>query len=296
VNTKGVSIIIPNYNGRELLGKNIPYVVKAQQNSKNKISEIIVVDDASKDDSVNFLRKSYSQINIIKHKVNRGFPTSVNTGARMAKGEFLALLNTDVIPSRDFLVNILPLFKDEKVFAVSLHERGYGYSIGKFENGFVVHEPGEESEETHETFWVNGGSGIFRREFWMKLGGFDDKLFSPFYWEDTDISYRARKRGYKLLWEPKSNVVHEHESTTGKISKRYREKIQERNQLIFIWKNLTSKYLFRKHIIGLMRHILKHPGYLIIVLMTLSKLGVISKARKKEKRESKVSDEAIFAK
>ena len=296
MNNKGVSIIIPNYNGRNLLEKNIPYIIEARNNTKNNIIEIIVVDDASKDDSVNFLKKYSSEINIIKHKINRGFSTSVNTGARMAKGEFLALINTDVTPSSDFLVNTLPLFRDEDVFAVSLHEKGYGYAKGKFENGFVVHEPGEESEVVNETFWVNGGSGIFRREYWMKLGGFDDKLYSPFYWEDMDISYRARKRGYRLLWEPKSNVVHEHESTTGKISKRYRERIQERNQLVFIWKNLTSRYLFRKHVVGLTRRILKHPGYLIIVLMTLSKLGMISKARKKEKRESKVSDEAIFAK
>jgi GT2 family glycosyltransferase len=296
MNKKGVSIIIPNYNGRNLLEKNIPFIIEARKNTNNNISEIIVVDDASEDDSITFLKKYTSEVNIIKHKINRGFPTTVNTGARMAKGEFLALINTDVTPSSDFLVNTLPLFRDKEVFAVSLHEKGYGYSVGKFENGFVVHEPGEESEETHETFWVNGGSGIFRREVWMKLGGFDDNLFSPFYWEDMDISYRARKRGYKLLWEPKSNVVHEHESTTRMISKRYREKIQERNQLIFIWKNLTSKYLFRKHIVGLTRRILKHPGYLIIVLISLSKFGIILKARNKEKRESKVSDEAIFAK
>src|SRR4030043_2127356 len=133
MNNKGVSIIIPNYNGRHLLEKNIPSILEARKNTNNNILEIIVIDDASKDDSVSYLRKYSSEINIIKHKINRGFPATVNTGARTAKGELLVLLNTDVTPSDDFLINTLPLFGNRDVFAVSLHEKGYGYAKGKFE-------------------------------------------------------------------------------------------------------------------------------------------------------------------
>jgi GT2 family glycosyltransferase len=123
----------------------------------------------------------------------------------------------------------------------------------------------------------------------------DEKLFSPFYWEDVDLSYRALKRGFRLLWEPKAKVIHHHESTIGKISRKYRQRIQERNQLIFIWKNLTSPILFRKHVLGVFRRVSLHPGYLIIVLMALRKIKGVVKVRKREKKESKVSDEAIFA-
>jgi GT2 family glycosyltransferase len=292
---KTVSVIIPNFNGEELLRANLPRVLTAAENKKNRIVETIVVDDASMDKSVAILKKQFPQVRLIKHKVNRGFSAAVNIGARSAKGSFLALLNTDVIPSNNFLEPVLPHFDKEDVFAVSLHEKNYGWARGFFKKGFVVHEPGLASKKTRETFWVNGGSGVFRRSFWMKLQGMDEKLLSPFYWEDTDLSYRAQKRGWKVLWEPKAKVVHWHASTISKFPKRFREKIQERNQLIFIWKNITSPILFRKHIVGLLARVSRHPGYLRIVIMALMKIRIIKKARKKEKKESKVSDEAIFA-
>ena len=212
----------------------------------------------------------------------------------MAKGALLAILNSDVVPTKDFLVSSIPLFSDERVFAVSLHEKGYGYAIGKFEDGFVTHKPAGERSGIHKTFWASGGSAVFRRSSWIKLGGFDEKLYSPYYWEDIDISYRARKRGYKILWNSNSCVTHEHEATIGKTSKGKRVKIQERNQLIFIWKNLTSKFLFRKHLMGLGKRLLRHPGYFIIFFMAFSKIRAIKRARNKELKESKISDEAIF--
>jgi GT2 family glycosyltransferase len=290
-----VSIIIPNYNGEGLLRKNLPRVIAAKKNLRNKIKEIIVVDDASKDKSVHVLKKEFPEVRTIKHRVNRGFSASVNTGARSSKGELLALLNTDVFPEKDFLKSVHPHFKSRYTFGVSLHEVGRGGAKGRFKNGFIVHEPSKEGNEAEETFWVSGGSGVFRRTIWMELGGLDERLFSPFYWEDVDISYRALKRGYKLFWEPRALVHHQPESTIKKTSKRFRERIQERNQLIFIWKNLTSPNLFKKHIAGLTKRTARHPGYLIIMLMAFTKIRLVLKKRKKEKRECKVSDEAIFA-
>ena len=291
-----VSVVIPNYNGAELLEKNLSHVIKAFKNKKNKIIEIIVVDDASSDGSVDFLKKSFPEIKIIIHKKNRGFSSTVNTGARMSKGNLIALLNTDVIPKEDFLVSALNHFENEKVFAVSFREKGYSWAKGYFSEGFINHEQGKISKNTRETFWVNGGSGIFKRSAWMKLGGMDEKLLNPFYWEDIDLSYRAAKRGWLLLWEPKAKVLHEHESTMSKIPQGYKRRIQERNQLIVIWKNITSPQLFRKHIEGLSKRISKHPGYTRIVIAALIKIKGILRARKKELKEGRVSDEAIFAK
>ncbi len=290
-----VSIIIPNYSTKDLLEKNLPKVLVAKKNVKNNILEIIVVDDASVDESFNLLKENFPEVKVIKHKVNRGFSSSVNTGARSSKGDLLVLLNTDVIPEEDFLVSVIPMFKDDKVFAVSFNEKDFSWAKGKFEDGFIGHEPGRKTKEVHDTFWVSGGSGIFRRDYWMKLGGMDEKLLSPFYWEDLDLCYRALKRGYKLLWDPDSKVLHKHESTIGKLSKKYVQRIRERNQLIFIWKNLTSPILFKRHIVELFKRMIKHPGYIRIVLMALGRMRFILKARRKEKRECKVSDEAIFS-
>jgi GT2 family glycosyltransferase len=290
-----VSIIIPNYNGEKLLEKNLPAVLKAKEYKANNILEIIVVDDASPDGSVDLLKKKFPEVKVVKHKKNRGFSSSVNTGARTSKGDLLVLLNSDVIPERDFLVSVLPLFKDDGVFAISFSEKDYSWAKGEFKNGFVEHEAGVMTKKVHDTFWVSGGSGAFRRDYWMSLGGMDEKLFSPFYWEDLDLGYRALKRGYKLLWAPEARVLHKHESTIGLLPKKYVDRIRERNQLIFIWKNITSPILIRKHIVGLLKRVIRHPGYIRIVIMALSKIRQILRARKKENKACKVSDEAIFA-
>jgi GT2 family glycosyltransferase len=290
-----VSVVIPNYNGEGLLGKNLPKVIEAKANPANHIIEIIIVDDASFDGSVAFLKKNFPEVKLIKHKVNRGFSSAVNTGVRMAKGDLIVLLNTDVIPEKDFLVATLPHFNDKNVFAVSLHEKGYFWAKAGFVNGFLSHSIGGETDKPHITFWVSGGSGVFRRCQWIELGGMDEKLLSPFYWEDIDLSYRAAKRGLSIIWEPGSIVVHNHESTMSKLSKKYVQRIRERNELLFTWKNITSNNLIRKHVANLFLRVLRHPGYLRIVLMALGRIGIATQKRKKEIKESKISDEAIFA-
>ncbi|EKE12508.1 MAG: glycosyl transferase family protein [uncultured bacterium] len=289
-----VSVVIPNFNGEEILEKNLPLLIQARENPANNIVEIIVVDDGSKDGSVKFLNKNFPEIKVIKHKINRGFSAAVNTGVRMSKGNLVVLMNTDVIPSADFLKPVFKHFENQKVFAVSLHEEGFGWANAKFSGGFIELGMGAESKESHISFYVSGGSGVFRRDYFMKLNGMDEKLFSPFYWEDIDLCYRAEKRGFVNIWEPEGKVVHKHESTISKFPKSYVGRIRERNQLLLIWKNIHSPKLIRNHISGVFRRLLKHPGYVRVILMALSRLGTVLKERKKEIRLSKVSDEAVF--
>lgn len=288
-----ISVVIPNYNGIELLQKNLREVITS---SSGTDTEFIIVDDASIDGSVNFVKKNFSSVRVIKHSKNKGFSGAVNTGIKASHGNLIVLLNTDVIPEKDYLTHALTHFKDRDVFAVSFHEKGYGSAKGKFENGFIVHEPMGETDLAKETFWVSGGSGIFRKEVLMELGMFDEKLLSPFYWEDVDIGYRAMKRGYKLIWEPNSHVLHKHESTISKISKSKRNLILQRNQLLFIWKNLTSKILFKKHVRGLIARIVKHPGYIKVFIAAIIKINKLKTLRNKEIKETTVSDETIFLK
>jgi GT2 family glycosyltransferase len=290
-----ISIIIPNLNGEELLRKNLPYILKAKENTENQIYEVVVVDDGSKDKSVDLLKNSFPWVKIIKHKINRGFSATVNMGVRMAKGDLVVLLNNDILPEEDFLVSTIGHFTDSKLFGVSLHEKDYSWAKAAFRNGYLAHEPGKETEDAHISFWVSGGSGVFRRSQWIALGGMDEKLFTPFYWEDIDLCYRAAKRGLMLLWEPKAMVTHKHESTIGTLKKSYVQKIQERNELFFLWKNITSQNMIRKHVGGLFLRLLKHPGYIRIVVMALFKLKTILGKRRQERKESKVSDEIIFS-
>jgi len=294
-----VSIIIPSWNGQFLLEKHLPKVLKAKANKENNILEIVIVDDHSTDETVKYLKKHFKdKVRLIKHSKNRGFSSTVNTGVRMAKGDLVCLLNQDVSPSENFLAKALSHFKDDLVFAVTLHEKGCGPAVGVFENGYIEHKNAKEANSAQDSFWASGGSAVFRRSIWMKLKGFNETLFSPFYWEDVDLAYRAQKRGFKILWEPDSLVSHQHESTINpsNFRARYLNIIKERNQLLLIWKNITSPRLTRKHVASMLKRALHNPGYFIVIFAALRKLFVVRKLRLIEKKESKVSDEAIFAK
>lgn len=251
-----LSVIIPNYNGEELLKKNLPKVFDAISLYKNGTVEIVIVDDCSTDDSVNVLsnllpklKSAFSdiKIKIIKNEKNVGFSSNINNGVKNANGDILILLNTDVIPKKDFLDPLLRHFSDKNVFAVGCMDESMengkiilrGRGIGAWKRGFFVHARGEVDQAN--TLWVNGGSGAFRKSMWERLGGFNE-LYSPFYWEDIDLSYRALKCGYKIMFEPKSIVIHEHEK--GAIKKKFSsmqiKSISYKNQFIFIWKNTTD--------------------------------------------------------
>jgi len=292
--TKQVSIIIPNFNGIELLKKYFPAVIDTWNEPKNQIEEIIIIDNGSTDGSVDYLENTFPQVKILKNKKNLGFSKAINAGASVAKGEFLCLLNTDVKPEKDFLVNILPLFRDNQAFAISLNEKNFAPSSGFFEKGFILHKPIKTTVEC-STFWVSGGSGVFRKKTWDLLGGFDEINFSPYYWEDIDLSYRAMKAGYRLLWSPDGVVYHEHESTAKKVPAWYRTYIQERNYLLFHWKNLTSTRLLSKHLTALTKKIISHPGFIRPFLGAVVKLPTLIEKRRKSEKLEKVSDEAIFA-
>ena len=290
-----VSVVMPSLNGEQLLAKNLPTLLAEGKNPKNKIKEVIIVDDGSWDGSVKLLSSTFPEVKLIKHKINRGFSASVNTGVRAAKGDLILLINTDVLPKDNFLAPVFKHFEDDGVFAVSLHEKGFGSARGSFANGYIELAMEQETKTAHPSFYVSGGSGVFRRKIWVELGGMDEKLLSPFYWEDIDLCYRAAKRGYINFWEPEGEVLHKHESTISKFPKSYVQRIRERNQLLVIWKNIGSPALIRKHIVGLFSRLLRHPGYIRIVLMALTKLGQAIRARRRELKESKISDETVFS-
>lgn len=280
--------IIPNWQGRALLEKNLPSVLRVG------FDQVIVVDDASTDDSVEFLQKNFPIVQIVRHKENKGFASTVNDGVSASTADIVFLLNTDVVPNANIIKPTLLHFSDPQVFGVSLGEVGYSYAIPRVKNGFVGHTPGPKSEKPHNTFWISGGSGAFRREMWQKLGGLDE-MFNPFYWEDLDLSFRALKRGWKLIWEPKAKVEHKHESTinTKHFSKKYMDYIKERNQLLFHWKNMEFWWLLTKHLPGLLMR-LTHPGYAVPVVLALLKLPQVIVRRIQDKKEEKVSNEDIF--
>ncbi|HUQ85036.1 MAG TPA: glycosyltransferase family 2 protein [Candidatus Limnocylindrales bacterium] len=306
-----LSIIIPNYNGEKLLQKNLPLVLEAVNTYKRGRVEIVIPDDPSTDNSRNVIKKfiegnKYRNITILTinndRKKEAGFSKNVNRGVGIATGDILILLNSDVYPNKDFLEPLLNGFEDERVFAIGCldesHENGKkvlrGRGTGSFKRGFLAHRAGEIDQKT--TFWVSGGSGAFRRKIWEKLGGFDP-LYDPFYWEDIDMSYRAQKSGYKVLFDSRSVVTHEHEKGTVKemFDEQFVKKISYRNQFIFVWKNITDSKLLIEHVLWLPYHFLKAilsgdwpflKGFILAILI----IDKISKSRQSAEKFFIISD------
>ena len=254
-----ISVIIPNYNGEKLLKKNLPQVIKNCPDA-----EIIVVDDASKDRSASLIKKNFKSIKLIEQKSNQGFARSVNAGVKTAKGNLVLLLNSDVTPTDGFLEKAIVHFENSDVFSVGMadrsHEQGKivikGKGGGKFTKGFLNHFAAKI--ERGESLWTSGGSSLIDREKFEELGGFDE-VYAPFYWEDIDICWRARKKGYICIFEPESTVDHYHEE--GAINKTYNDSfiksVSYKNQFIFVWKNISNYEYIMEHILFLPYHFLK---------------------------------------
>lgn len=245
-----ISIVIPNWNGLYLLQKHLKHSIDASDGC-----EIIVSDDCSTDGSVDYLQKNFPQVIVVSSKNRQGFAGNVNAGVARSTGEIVILLNTDVEPEKGFLQPLLSHFDDPDVFAVGCLEKSWengktvlrGRGIASWQKGFYVHTRGEVNR--NDTAWVSGGSGAFRKSMWNTLGGMDT-LYNPFYWEDIDLSYRARKAGWKTMFESKSRVSHYHEE--GKIKREFSpndvKRIVYRNQFIFIWKNVTDMRILLSHL------------------------------------------------
>jgi len=243
----GASVVIPNWNGKDLLAKYLPWVIRALSGSPG--NEIVVVDNGSTDGSVDFLRAAFPQVKVLALPENLGFGGGSNAGIQAASKRIVVLLNSDMRVAPDFLAPLMEGFRDPQVFAVSCQiffsdpnkiREETGLTEGWWEDGSlrVRHRIDPAIDGLYPCFYGGGGSCAFDRAKFLDLGGFDE-LLRPFYLEDTDLGFLAWKRGWKVLYQPRSVVYHEHRGTIGK---RFREdQIQaalKKNYLLFAWKNI----------------------------------------------------------
>ena len=243
----GVTIVIPNWNGRELLEKYLPSVVAAVD--RHPGSEVLVVENASSDGSAEFIRTHFPKVRLLELDRNLGFGGGSNAGFRAARHDIVVLLNSDMRVDSGFLQPLLDPFSDDKVFAVSCQiffsdpakpRQETGLTEGWWLQGGlrVTHRHEPDLHQAFPCFYPGGGSSAFDRHKFLELGGFDE-LYDPFYVEDTDLGYQAWKRGWKVLYQPASIVYHEHRGTIGKkFTEPFIRSVLHRNFILFVWKNI----------------------------------------------------------
>lgn len=306
-----VSIIIPSFNGKTLLEKNLKAVEEAieswNKNGKSEDSEVIVVDDASTDGTLEWLHLNYPKIQVVRNSQNLRFAESCNRGVSASSGEVVVLLNNDVEPKTDFLVPLLKHFSDLSIFAVGCREinKGQGKEIlggrgvSSFRRGLVIHWRPVDQESSTVT-WVSGGSAAFRRSTWIQLGGFD-RLFRPAYEEDRDICWQALKAGFKIVFEPQAQVRHDHETTSKKIFGSWKIQLYSlKNQFLFVWKNISSPSLLFQHLFWLPYHLLftswrSNGAFLMAFLWALWQFPEALASRTRASKFWKRSDEEILS-
>ena len=248
-----VSIIIPIYN-KYLYTFNC---LKSLQNI-NLINdvEIIIVDDASIDESEKLL-KEISGIKVLRNLENLGFIRSCNKGISQSQGKFICLLNNDTQVEQDWLEQLLKLIQeDETVGAVGsklvypdrrlqeaggiIWKDGSGWNYGRFDSPI---EP--EYNYVRNVDYCSAASLLIRTELIQNLGGLSEE-FVPAYYEDTDLCFSIRHLGYKILYQPKSKLIHYEGISSGTNIKSGIKKYQDinREKFIFKWKNILAEHLF----------------------------------------------------
>jgi len=218
------SVIIPNYNGLRFMRTCLD-ALWAQTYPAER-TEIILVDDASTDESVGFVQANYPEMKIVRLEHNSGLAAGCNAGARVAAGDLLVMLNNDTEvepgwlaalvdaavahPAAGALASKMLLFDRRD----TLHNAGDLMGTdGVPRNRGVWEKDTGQFDASLTVFGGCGGAVAYRREAWEQAGGFDERLFM--YLEDVDLAWRLRLLGWAAVFAPGARVYHQLSATGG---------------------------------------------------------------------------------
>jgi GT2 family glycosyltransferase len=239
------AVVIPNWNGLASLGDCIDSLLK--QTLK---TTIIVVENGSIDGSLEFLKSTYPQVQLVVNKKNLGFAGGVNSGIRLAveKGtKFIALFNNDALADKKWLESLYDTINSNNELGIvtskiTTIDGSYLDSTGDFYTTWGLPYPrGRDEKELNKydndtvIFAASGGASIYRTSMLNEIGLFDEDFFA--YYEDVDISFRAQLYGWKVGYEPKAVAYHSIGVTSGKI-KGFTTYQTMKNLPMLFWKNV----------------------------------------------------------
>lgn len=247
-----VSVIIPNWNGETLLKD----CLQSLQKQTYKDFEIILVDNGSTDDSIEYVLENFPKVKTIKLSKNFGFAKAINEGVKTSVAKYVAFLNNDTEVTNNWLENLIKVvqkhpeaisvnskilnFYNRKLIdgvGILINEVGQAKSIG-----FNQEDQGYDDSEMY-IFGATGGAALFRRLDFIKVGCFDENYFM--YSEEVDFAFRAQFLGYQSIYCPKAIVYHQHKATAKKLPQHI-EYWQFRNMTATIIKDFPASIILRK--------------------------------------------------
>ena len=251
-----IAVVLLNWNGQKLLEQFLPALVQYSPEAT-----VYLADNASTDDSVAFVKASFPTIQIIENSTNLGFAGGYNIALKTIDADILALVNTDVEVTKNWLVPIIETFKTEPKTAIIqpkikdfknpeffeyagaagglIDQLGYPFCRGRIFDS--LEKDVAQYEDDSEIFWASGACFFIRNTVYKELGGFDADFFA--HQEEIDLCWRAKNRGYTIKYNSKSIVYHIGGATLNQGNPR-KTFLNFRNSLFTLTKNLPQKKLF----------------------------------------------------
>ena len=249
-----VAVVILNYNGQKFLEQFLPNVIA---NCDSALAEVIVADNASTDDSVEFMREHFPDIRLIENGSNGGFSMGYNLALRQIDAEYYVLLNSDIEVASHWIEPVVELMDAHPEIAACQPKILSYYHKEKFEyagasGGFIdqygypfcrgrIFQNLEDDKGQYDTpcevFWATGACMFVRADLYHQIGGLDDSFFA--HMEEIDLCWRLKNAGYKVYCCPQSKVYHIGGGTLPKNSPR-KTYLNFRNNLSLLVKNLPK--------------------------------------------------------
>ncbi len=255
---KKIAVVILNWNGVHFLEKFLPNVLQ-----HSSIAEVIVADNQSTDNSVNYLKQHFTNVKIIINSSNEGFAKGYNRALEHVKADYYVLLNSDVEVSANWIEPIIDLMEKNPQIAACqpkildfnhktrfeyagaaggmIDKLGYPFCRGRLFN--VLEEDKGQYNNQMEVFWATGACLFVKADAFWKVGGFDEDYFA--HMEEIDLCWRMKNIGYQIHVEPASVVYHVGGGTLNKLSPK-KTFLNFRNNLITLTKNASFKGLMFK--------------------------------------------------
>ena len=246
-----ITVVIPNYNGKNFLKDCLESLYDQVPDTPE--FEVLIVDNASRDGSVEQAQEAFPEVRVIQLSENTGFCHAVNIGIRESESPYIILLNNDTKVKSKFIKSLYDVIvRDKKIFSASakmlmwdrpelIDDAGDQYNVLGWAYARGKGKYAKDYDQPARIFSSCGGAAIYRRSILEQIGLFDELHFA--YVEDLDLGYRARIHGYRNVYAPRAEVLHFGSASTGSRYNPRKTELASANNVYVVFKNMPPLQL-----------------------------------------------------